>query len=188
MFGPMNSLRLSRIPSQLLLGSWWHLLQPSNAVKCVKIIALHSRYEFWVQGKVIRWQIWGMRGLQKHRNALLSVEIHELTMLCARAHCRDETPRITSSEISIRTRNHPLPQKSQEFQIIFLIHCDTRWYKLFLNYSAKIYKKIWSLSSLLYMLMRSSFCLRDWGVRHSWLCLLVSGSYSKRLLSSLDRT
>lgn len=42
--------------------------------------------------------------MEKHGNALILPDIHELTMLCLRAGRRDEARRIQSSAISSRTR------------------------------------------------------------------------------------
>jgi hypothetical protein len=41
--------------------------------------------------------------------------------------------------------HHPLSQTVQDFELIFLIHCDSRWYKFFMNYPARIDKKIMTI-------------------------------------------
>jgi hypothetical protein len=44
--------------------------------------------------------------------------------------------------------HRPLSQTVQDFKIIFLVHCDTRRYKLFINYPRKSKKKLWQFSWL----------------------------------------
>jgi hypothetical protein len=60
--------------------------------------------------------------------------------------------------------HHSLSQTVQDFKIIFAIHFDTRRYKFFMNYSARIEKKRWPLSWFLFA--HASFLLtwRLWRV------------------------
>jgi hypothetical protein len=44
----------------------------------------------------------------------------------------------------------------KDFKIIFLIHCDIRWYKFFMSYPARIKKKLWPLSWFFHLFMQVS--------------------------------
>jgi hypothetical protein len=57
--------------SQLLLGSWWRRLQPSGRCQVFESDSPRLSILIWEQVKITRWQIWRMRSLQKHGNALL---------------------------------------------------------------------------------------------------------------------
>jgi hypothetical protein len=65
-----------------------------------------------------------------------SPEIHVLTMLCIQVRCGDEVRNFQSNSY------HPLSQMVQDFKIILLIQCDTKWYKFFMNYPARIEKRM----------------------------------------------
>jgi hypothetical protein len=80
--------------------------------------------------------------------------------------------------------HYPLPQKDQDLNITFFIHCDTQLYTFFMNYSGRIRKQNYGIFLYFYLLLWSFFCVGDCGVCHSSLCLLVSGSFRKNQLSS----
>jgi hypothetical protein len=50
------------------------------------------------------------------QNTFFLQEIHELTMLCLQACCRDEAQRIKSSAISIQTHTTPFFSHGQRLQ------------------------------------------------------------------------
>jgi hypothetical protein len=96
----------SRIRSLLLLGSWWHRLQPSECCQVfengLKWYPLTLNFNF---GKKENHKVTNLEN-KKPVEALECTflpEIHKLTMLCLRACCHDEACRISSPEISIQT-------------------------------------------------------------------------------------
>jgi hypothetical protein len=78
--------------------------------------------------------------------------------------------------------HHPISQTVQDFEIIFLIQCETRWYKFFMNYPTRIEKKMTTVL-IFDLLMTAFFCLGDCRKCHFSFCFLVSGSYSKNQIS-----
>jgi hypothetical protein len=105
------------------------------------------------------------------RKCTFSPEILELTVLCARARC-DEAKSTDSPAISIPTHFTLSLRRSQDFEIIFLIHCDTRWHEIICELPRKNRKKNDQCLDFLFAHARFLLYWRLWRV--SFLTLLLS--------------
>lgn len=88
-----------------------------------------------------------------------SPEIHKLKMLW-RASCRDEARRNQLLQSPFELASPFFADCPGLQTIISVIHCDTRWYKFIIKYTAR-FENIKTIFSVACLLMRTSFCFED---------------------------
>jgi hypothetical protein len=132
-FGPAN---LPPLISQLVLGSWWRQLQPSERCKVfendspwLSILILETSENH--KTTFGEYGTYGIRGMHLFaRNSWTD------NAVCAGALWWSSMDPVVCNFVT--NSHYPLSQTVHDFKKKFLIHCDTRRYKFFMNYPARI--------------------------------------------------
>jgi hypothetical protein len=73
----------SRSRSQLMLGCWWRRFQPSERCQMYENDSSWLSVLILGRSKITRWQMWGLRSLQKHGNNTFTKNSRIDNAICA---------------------------------------------------------------------------------------------------------